>query len=942
MKRTVFLAVGLLALGAGGVLAGQVMFALHTPYPPPPSFAQDPQLKVSLGLFLGGMALFLLGLCAARLPVLGAGEAAPDAGRTSWRHKALVVLVLLVALAARSYRVTEVPPPLFDDEANTALDAMKYLERPPGERTLIGTGWGEVPYAYTWMNSFALQWFGPTVWGARATGVVTSTLTALVLYFLARGLTGSPAVALLVMFAFALQRWHFTMGRFAASQIALPLFACLAFLFISRGFDLVLGAKTVARYLPRRAIRGPDSEEAAAARAEARTPVWRWRIWALIAGGAFLGAAMYIYLASRLVALGVCVFLVYMVLHSWGYCLFHRRWVWPLVWRRLGGAVVVGLVYLAVFWPMYRYYQAHPGIFTNRWKDISLPKHMGLETEPGKITWKDVNWERVDWQPFWLNVLSYPLMLNYAGNEVPRYQWPYTPVLNVVEGWLFALGMVCLLRHCWRPVNAFCLMWVLVPLAGGMITVSESPSPFRTIVTSTGVALVMLIPLHYLLLALGRLGEGASWARRLAVGAAAVLLTGSGGYNLYLYWGKQIHHPQLHRYCNYPEFAVAEAVRALPDDNPIFLLPHYFTFSSVKLLNWAPRPDDPALVDPVNPNARPNVKMFIASQYIPLMLPDDADVHLFLGLEDAAMLEMLRPFHPRAAVTRVALEKAPGYGHCHFVIPGGDLAAARGWRLMDPQPRRVAALEHPDPAAGVRDATWEADLHIPREGLYRFRLRSTAPLDDRCFFIAAERAVVSAEQTHHLLAGRCAVRLVARGMAPDERLTVEWQTPGRDWEPLPANRVYAFDGLGERGLRGSYFANPHLAGEPVMTRIDLLPAAAPDVALPWQSHSVRWEGFLEAPVAGAYSLSIKSDDGSRLYINGALLIDNWGVHGAELRSGVVQLTQGRHALMIEYFDQGGGRTMEFFWATPHGLAGLVPFQYLTHAPADVTLAPFRE
>ena len=38
---------------------------------------------------------------------------------------AVRALRLTVAFAARAYRITEMPPPLFDDEANVAIDAMK-------------------------------------------------------------------------------------------------------------------------------------------------------------------------------------------------------------------------------------------------------------------------------------------------------------------------------------------------------------------------------------------------------------------------------------------------------------------------------------------------------------------------------------------------------------------------------------------------------------------------------------------------------------------------------------------------------------------------------------------------------------------------------------------------------------------------------------------------
>src|SRR5262249_9750545 len=151
------------------VLCGQILFSLHRSYPPPPSFSADPLLPWSLPLFVGGAALTLLGLMWLALPTLKPGESPPDAGRTSRQHKAAVVAILLLAFAVRAYRITEMPPPFFDDEANLALDAMKYLdgEFPPGTMT----GWFETPLAFSAVNTLPFRYFGPTVLASRVTGL---------------------------------------------------------------------------------------------------------------------------------------------------------------------------------------------------------------------------------------------------------------------------------------------------------------------------------------------------------------------------------------------------------------------------------------------------------------------------------------------------------------------------------------------------------------------------------------------------------------------------------------------------------------------------------------------------------------------------------------------------------------------------------------------------
>ncbi|MCW6003987.1 DUF1080 domain-containing protein [Micromonospora sp. CPCC 205371] len=75
-------------------------------------------------------------------------------------------------------------------------------------------------------------------------------------------------------------------------------------------------------------------------------------------------------------------------------------------------------------------------------------------------------------------------------------------------------------------------------------------------------------------------------------------------------------------------------------------------------------------------------------------------------------------------------------------------------------------------------------------------------------------------------------------------------------------------------------------------------------------------GNIDIPAAGAYTFRLTSDDGSRLYIDGAPVIDHDGLHGATSKDGTVTLTQGHHALRIEHFEAGGGQQLTLSWQPP--------------------------
>jgi len=75
-------------------------------------------------------------------------------------------------------------------------------------------------------------------------------------------------------------------------------------------------------------------------------------------------------------------------------------------------------------------------------------------------------------------------------------------------------------------------------------------------------------------------------------------------------------------------------------------------------------------------------------------------------------------------------------------------------------------------------------------------------------------------------------------------------------------------------------------------------------------------GNIRVPAAGDYAFRLTSDDGSRLYIDDALVVDHDGLHGATPKDGTVTLTEGYHALRVEYFEAGGGQQLTLAWQPP--------------------------
>lgn len=78
----------------------------------------------------------------------------------------------------------------------------------------------------------------------------------------------------------------------------------------------------------------------------------------------------------------------------------------------------------------------------------------------------------------------------------------------------------------------------------------------------------------------------------------------------------------------------------------------------------------------------------------------------------------------------------------------------------------------------------------------------------------------------------------------------------------------------------------------------------------------RFETSLPVGTEEPYTFTLTTDDGSRLYIDGELLIVNDGAHGPIEKKATKVLTKGKHALVIEFFDYDKGQTLSFHYATP--------------------------
>jgi alpha-L-fucosidase len=154
------------------------------------------------------------------------------------------------------------------------------------------------------------------------------------------------------------------------------------------------------------------------------------------------------------------------------------------------------------------------------------------------------------------------------------------------------------------------------------------------------------------------------------------------------------------------------------------------------------------------------------------------------------------------------------------------------------------------------------------------RLRETATVQARCLRAGLPISAVGEAKF---------TKVVPRPALPDEDRDagLAYEYYEGDWSRLPD-----FDGLTpvRTGAVAAFELPPRLRAE---------------------YFALRFRGRMHVPQTGIYTFATASDDGSRLYLGGELVVDNDGLHGRESKSGVVALAAGWHPIVATFFQRTG-------------------------------------
>ena len=144
-----------------------------------------------------------------------------------------------------------------------------------------------------------------------------------------------------------------------------------------------------------------------------------------------------------------------------------------------------------------------------------------------------------------------------------------------------------------------------------------------------------------------------------------------------------------------------------------------------------------------------------------------------------------------------------------------------------------------------------------------------------------------------------------------------------DGHSIDSSFFYLPNNPSKHGLVAEFFDNKNLDGIPILTRIDK------EINFNWrnnapfdgfrnENYSIRWTTIIKPAKTGEYLIDVTSDDGSRLFLDGKLIVDAWSDHAAEVHSYKTKLIAGKsYSLKYEYYQNGGDAVAKLGWRPPN-------------------------
>lgn len=772
-----------------------------------------------------------------------------------WFEIIALIVVLLISLFLRIYKLSLLPFGFWYDEADNGLNALQIFSNPMNIPVFAPST--RLPAHLIYLIAISIKFLGQTVFSVRIVSVLFGVGTAAAAFLAGRELFGSRRIGILFAFLLAVSRWDLVWSRIGMHGITVPFFELLT-------FGLILRALRLQRFKD------------------------------YLIAGLVMGLGLCFYVPFRFFPLIMIILLI-------ATCITHREYL-KNAWRHIL-VFIFGVILISV--PISQFAIFHGDDFWGRTSQVSIFTDRTIKE--GIQTAIKTTGEHV-------------AMFTYKGDRNGRHNIPSEPMLDIVSGALFILGVSLCIYRINRPVSIILLCWLLFMLAPGIFSLDfESPQSLRAIGSLPAAYLIALLPIHTLFE-----DQFHIFKRKKSILIATSLILvflAIGGFNYYGYFVRQANSSDSWLEYSTRDTIIAREMNHYGDKADFFVSTFYYDTPTIRYI--APSMTDYHRIE--------------THDTFPFLLEGHRDVIIFLDPDRTPVYEQIKTIYPNATFTE---HKAPGERLALYEIylTKADIESAQG--LMVDYYSTSEMNEKPFLSSKVSQISldWSADnpgnlpfyavihgaLFAERFGNYQFNIESPSSIDvylDKQQVFHSEGGIFSG--SIELAKGVHSIEITSNGSYG--QLKLSWQPPDGEMSNIPAAYLF-LPPVTNNGLMGSYYPNAVWEGAPAFKQVDPFIHFYfhnPPLQRPY---TVEWFGNLKIEKSGNYELGLESIDGSQLYIDNTLIVDNQTPN--QYQGKLINLLEGMHSIKVRFSDITGATHINLYWKPPDSDRQYIPSSVL--------------
>ena len=657
------------------------------------------------------------------------------------------------------------------------------------------------------------------------------SMVSLVLIYWTFRQLAGPRTALIGLFILAVMRWHVTFSRNGFPTIQVPLY-----MFGTMAF-LLHGLKTGKR-------------------------------WTFVTAGVFFALGLYTYQAYKIFPLLLVVLGLYEFVTHWGSLTqgskkpgLGSKVLYLLKLPNAKNLAIFSLVFFLLVTPLiYQTFRTHD------------------------VGWRESNYnifrtirEKHSLEPIWFMVSNTAKMFNRTGDVNERHNIPNHRMLDNYTAALFVLGLAYALFHLRQRKYFFAVSgFFLMSLA---CILSQDPAhanrmlgtvPFLTLLAALPIAALW----RRIQIAWGILGE-LVLVLFLLQPAFLMALENYKTFFEEFAGANSLYSSGVWAGYSVSETRVGELILKEGENYDYYLMPRYYDYPTVNFLSYFHK-------DRVK-------KMEMPGDFVPFKTEDpQRGVCYVMMHEHAGVLKLLKELYPTGTLEEPR-DLTGAVMVDFYKVPAQAVAQAHGLKGNLGKGEQIFTAFPQGLPPGPYHGVFKGDVFVNTAGDYHF----AAQTNGKVTWSIAGRPILP---TTHLFLPRGFYSIEVRLTASTGPVQLSLSLRGaKNSMPLNGENLTPFNL--HRGILGHWFSSQEPGGPIVLEQWNPIlnfPHGGDFTYTNW-AFSVIWEGTLSAPESGDYGFEGKTDEPSRLEIDGRQVFD-----GGPNKVGTIRLLKGNHKIKILY------------------------------------------